>query len=371
MITIGSLFSGIGGLEIGLERGLAQADIHATTLFQVEQNEYARRVLAKHWPGALRFEDVRAVGADLPPVDLICGGFPCQDISHAGKQAGITENTRSGLFYELARIVGLVRPRYLVLENVSAITTSNGGADLGAVLGELASLGYDGWWDCVPASAVGAPHRRDRWFFVGWQGVDLGDPSEARPKAARGLEQLRSMPAAGGLTVADTSGGRVQSHRGSELMAGAPSSRQGDHRERQRVWDTSRGCGETLQRGREAVRSALHNRGWAYSQPRLGGAPDGISRGLDGRLMWPTATKSTGAQTADNPTPGQTGGTSLRGAAEMQPDRPWQPWEGSTPRTAHQTATTKERLAALGNAVVPQVAEVIGLFLAEIIRSGK
>ena len=348
MITIGSLFSGIGGLEVGLERGLARADIHATTLFQVEQNEYARRVLAKHWPGALRFEDVRAVGADLPSVDLICGGFPCQDISHAGKQAGITENTRSGLFYELARIVGLVRPRYLVLENVSAITTSNGGADLGAVLGELASLGYDGWWDCVPASAVGAPHRRDRWFFVGWQGVDLGDPSEARPKAARGLEQLRSMPAAGGLTVADPD--------------------QDGHQEPNRLAVPSRRDGTAVQRGRQAVRSALHNRGWAYSQPRLGGAPDGISRGLDGRLMWPTATKSTGAQTADNPTPGQTGGTSLRGAAEMQPDRPWQPWEGSTPRTAHQTATTKERLAALGNAVVPQVAEVIGLFLAEIIR---
>lgn len=158
-MSIGSLFSGIGGLELGLEwAGLGPV------LFQVERDPYANRVLEKHWPDAKRFDDVCAVGGhNLPFVDVLCGGFPCQDLSFAGKGAGLT-GARSGLWREFARIIGEIRPRVVVVENVPALLSRG----LGSVLGDLASLGYDAFWDCIPACAVGASHRRDRVFIVGY-----------------------------------------------------------------------------------------------------------------------------------------------------------------------------------------------------------
>ena len=159
-MRIGSLFSGIGGLELGLERAIPGAQV----VWQVEKDLYARRVLAKHWPEARRYEDVQEVGAhNLGVVDLICGGFPCQDISGAGKRAGL-EGERSGLWFEFARIISEIQPRYVVLENVAALRSRG----LDRVLGSLAESGYDAVWDCIPAAAVGAPHLRDRLFCVAW-----------------------------------------------------------------------------------------------------------------------------------------------------------------------------------------------------------
>jgi DNA (cytosine-5)-methyltransferase 1 len=157
-MAVGSLFSGIGGLELGLEMtGRFQ------TVWQVEQNEYCRKVLARHWPDATRFEDVRNVGKEnLAPVDVICGGFPCQDISYAGKRAGIREGTRSGLWFEFARIVREMEPRYVIVENVAALLTCG----LGDILGTLADFGYNAEWHCISAAAVGAPHLRNRIFIV-------------------------------------------------------------------------------------------------------------------------------------------------------------------------------------------------------------
>src|SRR5512146_2306862 len=115
-LTIGSLFSGIGGLELGLERaGLGPV------VWQVEKDAYCRAVLAKHWPDATRYEDVKDVGrGNLHNVDLICGGFPCQDVSCAGKRAGIS-GERSGLWTEFARITGELRPRYVIVENTAGL----------------------------------------------------------------------------------------------------------------------------------------------------------------------------------------------------------------------------------------------------------
>ncbi len=161
-LRIGSLFSGIGGLELGLERGISNG---AHTVFQVEQNAYCRAVLAKHWPDALRFDDVRTAGAaQLPACDVLCGGFPCQDVSNAGRKAGLVEGSRSGLWFEYSRIIRELRPRYVVVENVAALLALG----LDAVLGELAASGYDAEWDCIPASAVGAPHQRDRIFILAY-----------------------------------------------------------------------------------------------------------------------------------------------------------------------------------------------------------
>jgi DNA (cytosine-5)-methyltransferase 1 len=161
MITVGSLFAGIGGIELGLERTGG-----FRTVWQVEIDDYARRVLEKHWPDVRRWGDVRT----FPPepvdewgCDLICGGFPCQDISYAGKGAGLA-GARSGLWYEFARVVGVVRPRFVLVENVAALLTRG----LGDVLGTLASLGYDAEWHCIPAAAVGADHQRDRLFVLAY-----------------------------------------------------------------------------------------------------------------------------------------------------------------------------------------------------------
>lgn len=133
-----------------------------------EIEPFARRVLRKHWPEIPIYDDVRTLTADALrrdgiAVDLICGGFPCQDISCAGKGAGLA-GERSGLWREYARLIGELRPRYVIVENVAALL----GRGLDVVLGDLASLGFDAEWHCIPASAVGAPHRRDRVWIVAY-----------------------------------------------------------------------------------------------------------------------------------------------------------------------------------------------------------
>jgi DNA (cytosine-5)-methyltransferase 1 len=151
------LFSGIGGFSLGLERAGMR------TVAFCEIDPYCRRVLRKHWPSVPIYDDIRTLNAGQLPIgiDVICGGFPCQDISVAGKGAGI-EGERSGLWSEYARIIGELRPRYVIVENVAALL----GRGLDRVLGDLAALGFDAEWHCIPASAVGAPHRRDRVWIV-------------------------------------------------------------------------------------------------------------------------------------------------------------------------------------------------------------
>ena len=182
MLTVGSLFSGIGGIELGLEwtGGFK-------TTWQVEIDEYARRVLEKHWPNVQRFADIKECGAsNLVPVDLICGGFPCQDISDAGLRAGLTA-ARSGLWGAMAGAIRVVRPRYALVENVAAILHRG----MGTVLGDLAALGHDAEWDCLPTAAFGARHIRDRVFITSAsQEVDkpegfLSWSKRRHPKAVR------------------------------------------------------------------------------------------------------------------------------------------------------------------------------------------
>ena len=194
-MRIGSLFSGAGGLELGLEwAGVGH------TVWQVEFNPFCRDVLAKHWPDVQRFNDVREVGAhNLEPVDVICGGFPCQDISYAGKGAGLA-GARSGLWYEFARIVGELGPRYVVVENVAALATRG----LDQVLGTLSDLGYDAEWETLSARQVGAPHLRKRIFLIAYNRSvrTLGSREKSLPwvrgfswcEDVRGVEDLRGRP---------------------------------------------------------------------------------------------------------------------------------------------------------------------------------
>lgn len=158
-MTVGELFAGIGGLGLGLERAGMEVK------WAVEYDPYAAAVYRKNFPDVLMVEqDITTVDfGTLSPVDLIAGGFPCQDISYAGKGAGI-EGSRSGLWKELWGAIRDVRPRLVLVENVPALLSRG----LGVVLGDLASIGYDAEWDCIPAAAVGAPHRRDRVFVVAY-----------------------------------------------------------------------------------------------------------------------------------------------------------------------------------------------------------
>ncbi len=179
-LTFGSLFAGIGGIDLGLERaGLI-------CKWQVEIDDYATRVLEKHWPNVQRYSDITRFLADCDcgqreltngaicsgraastgcceqsRVELVAGGFPCQDISYAGRGAGL-DGERSGLFFEALRVVRQLKPRYVLLENVAALLSRG----LDRVCGELAAIGYDAEWHCIPAASVGAPHIRDRVFII-------------------------------------------------------------------------------------------------------------------------------------------------------------------------------------------------------------
>lgn len=176
--TFGSLFSGIGGLDLGLERAGMQC------AWQVEIDNYATKVLETHWPHVARFRDIRDCGAtNLTPIDLICGGFPCQDISLAGGRAGIT-GARSGLWRDMYRIICELRPRYVLVENVSALLApiKRSGyrepAPIARVLGDLAACGYDAEWQVLSAQAFGAPHVRERVFIVAYPTLQQSDTSQ-------------------------------------------------------------------------------------------------------------------------------------------------------------------------------------------------
>jgi DNA (cytosine-5)-methyltransferase 1 len=165
------LFSGIGGFSLAAE--WVWGAEHETVAF-CEINEAAQKRLKKHWPNVPVYDDVRRLhGTDFAGVELITGGFPCQDISVAGAQAGI-EAERSGLWSELCRLVSEIRPRYALMENVTNLLAGNEGRWFSRVLGDLAEIGYDAEWHCVSASSVGAPHIRDRvWILaypagIGW-----------------------------------------------------------------------------------------------------------------------------------------------------------------------------------------------------------
>jgi DNA (cytosine-5)-methyltransferase 1 len=149
------LFSGIGAMSLGLEWAGMQ------TVAFCEIDPLCRKLLAEKWPGVPCHDDVRTM--QFPECDIIAGGFPCQDISVAGRGAGLS-GERSGLYREVLRAIRLVGPKYVLLENV-AVLLSRG---LGTILGDLAEIGYDAEWYCIPASRLGAPHRRDRIWIVAY-----------------------------------------------------------------------------------------------------------------------------------------------------------------------------------------------------------
>lgn len=324
------LFSGIGGFSLGLERAGMR------TVAFCECDPFARRVLAKHWPGVPCYDDVRTLTAarlaadGIGAVDVICGGFPCQDISVAGKGAGLA-GERSGLWVEFARVIGEVRPRYVIVENVAALL----GRGHGEVLGDLAALGYDAEWHCIPAAAVGAPHRRDRVWIIGadadrggFQGERIaqhGDEQGASGREPDGLgsRRRREGPSDASDAVRVNAGWRpAEDPR-------PTNARDGERPQRQRIRPESRAMGGVAS---DPSRERMEGN-WTAR----------IEIALASRLARLLGRDDAGAFWRDGPPC-----PPLRGMDDGIPARLDGP-----------------RLRALGNAVVPQVVEVIGRALME------
>lgn len=324
------LFSGIlvGGFSLGLER---TGGFETVAFCEIE--EFPRRVLAKHWPGVPIYHDVReltkgVLDRDGIAVDVITGGFPCQDLSVAGKQRGIGEGTRSGLWSEIVRLIGELRPRYVIVENVANLLSGPSekrGGWFGRVLGDLAECGYDAEWENIPASALGAPHRRERVWIVAYpNAAQRGQVGEAcnrlafRPDGLSQRQKGSGGPAGGCEHVADAAqlfGNGGDDNAGIRMDAGPL--------------------------------SELGNGGWAKHLAHAAG----IGQQGPGEPFIACNQEACGEGKAVDAIPGRIGAE-----WRVEPD---------VGRVAHGVPDRAHRLAALGNAVVPQIPELIGRAILE------
>ena len=250
------LFAGIGGFTIGLER----AGFETVAFCEIEP--YAQKVLKKNWPEVPIYDDVRTITAerlasDGIRVDVITGGFPCQDISVAGKQAGI-EGERSGLWSECARLIRELQPRYAIFENVTNLLNGERGDWFKRVLWDISALGYDAEWHCIPASELGAHHKRDRVWIVAYPNGD-----DRRRKCS--TESYRREP-----WLESRSGGERQLERQATSDVADT-----DSKGLQGVWQ-----GRTLQEWCEAIvygrqSSESLGRAWA-TEPDVGRVANGV-----------------------------------------------------------------------------------------------
>ena len=267
------LFSSIGGFALGCE----PAGIEAAAFCEIDPD--ARDVLAHHFPDVPIFDDVTTLDAqDAGPIDIICGGFPCQDLSLAGKGAGIG-GSRSRLFYEIIRLAEEIRPRWLLLENVSALL----GRGMEVVLGEIAALGYDAQWHCLPASAIGAPHRRDRIFIIA---ADPNDYGQQQPQRRESAQRRRAGDGSSAIAMADSGCGRLErspgwqeKQQGRAQAVGASYHAANPKCPRLAFWTRF----DRYAREEFDAAKRDHHRGgkWAI-EPNVGRVVDGLPLGLDG-----------------------------------------------------------------------------------------
>ena len=301
MLTVGSLFSGIGGLDLGLERSGMEV------IWQSEIDPYAFKVLAKHWPEVPNYGDIKTINwGDIVRPDVICGGYPCQPFSTAGKRNGADDSRH--LWPWVREAISELRPKYAILENVRGHITLG----LSEVLGELASIGYDAEWQIVSANSVGAPHLRERIIILAYpnSGRQQERQSKAQPNVGLGGSSESSTDTIRELADADS--GRCV------------------YRQPQ-IFTADRWFNALSLVGSSSTEMA-------YSQ----------SVGLQGSsdLASVENQKSGYGVTGDN--------------CGTQPGDDWWKVEPDVGRVAHGIPSRVDRLRGLGNAVVPQVAELIG-----------
>jgi DNA (cytosine-5)-methyltransferase 1 len=310
-LTVGSLFSGIGGLDLGLERA------GMNVIWQSEIDPYACRVLSKHWPEVPNHGDIKTINwGDVVRPDVICGGYPCQPFSTAGKRKG--EQDPRHLWPWVRDAISELRPRYAILENVRG-HLSMGGL---TVIGELANIGYDAEWRIVSAASVGAPHRRDRLIIVAY-------PNSSNTPNGRQRAHLQSQ---------DRSWGNDRSGSGSnigQISLGSSRCNTDDvaYPNNTRPHTTQVYSTDTRLNALSGFGGCSQNVGNADSQGRQRGSQ--LQKAVSERCRFNESSTS-------------------RGWSNQ-----WQS-EPNVGRVAHGIPHRVDRLRGLGNAVVPQVAEVIG-----------
>ena len=210
-LTVGSTFTGVGGADLGFE----QAGF--TISWQCELDAWKRSVLAAHWPDVQIFDDITTM-LDPPPVDILIGGFPCQDLSVAGQRKGFT-GERSVLAFEFLRLAESIRPRWLILENVPGLLSSSQGADFARLIDEVVACGYGVAWRILDARYFGVPQRRRRVFIVARRTDALVNSPEASRLALRALRESGSGDIASGWQAwQETARGAGESIEGSSSV---------------------------------------------------------------------------------------------------------------------------------------------------------
>jgi DNA (cytosine-5)-methyltransferase 1 len=306
-LTVGSLFSGIGGFDLGLERAGMKV------IWQSEIDEFASKVLKKHWPDVPNLGDITKVDwSEVERPDVICGGYPCQPFSQAGKRGGA--NDARHLWPAMHNAICVLRPRYALMENVRGHLSLG----FGRVLGDLAEIGYDAEWQVIPAAAVGAPHKRDRVFIVAYPN-DTGNRTPERRIDYDGATQIKKRQifsqfgvSRRGSNVANSDGRRQQKR---DAQIGVVSI-VGESGQREFVADTD---GEFV--GQYGSSSDVANQGRQRHDQR-----------------------------------------------ERQKTNDFGQWwevEPNVGRVANGVSDRVDRLKGLGNAIVPQVAELVGALVVE------
>ena len=357
-LRYGSLFSGIGGIDLGMD--LAGFEC----AWQVEIDEHCRRILEKHWPGVPKYKDIYKVkGSEVGAVDLICGGFPCQPVSQAGKRVGVDDER--WLWSEFYRLICEIRPRWVVAENVPGLLSANSGRAFAGVLRDLAKSGYDVVWDVFPAGGpggVGAPHKRTRVFIVGYSKHNgssrSGNIRGAQTKFERKKEEIKQSSRTS--SVANTKGKRhgrrtgkkrritkrelQQSKQGRSKVGCEVEGRSESHRRKNtKVADTNSSRQQSV-RKRESVQ-----KDWQESKHRGGDAGD-VANTNKKRLQRSKETRNIESEGQD----GEEYIARCNKGAEQ--------WfvEPNVGRVADGVPGRVHRLKGLGNSIVPQIGEEIG-----------
>ncbi len=364
MPTFGSLFAGIGGLDCGLERAGWEVK------WQVESDRYCTRVLEKHWPDVRRYGAIKEVDwREVEPVELVCGGFPCQPVSVAGKQLG--EEDARWLWPEFERCLRVLRPRFALIENVPGLLVRGGSR----VLADLAACGYDAEWDSLPAAAFGAPHLRYRVFIVAHRSRD----AEGWAGEESGTERQRVGAGGESGDVADAASLRCD-------WTGTEPRSKSEAKAERRLLESS-GSGDAAYPERPILRHQPRRRhgqdGTDQTKPRNNGPQGAVADAENDRRPRPRSAAQQGEPAVDQR--GEAGDVPISDAlrcfrrknhqGQGQTGRDWiapSDWwltEPEVGRVAHGVPARVDRLRALGNAVVPQVAEWIGRRILEASES--
>jgi len=304
------LFSGIGGFSLGLERAGCR------TVAFCEQAEYPRSILKKHWPHIPIYQDVKELNCEqlkedgIPPIELVCGGFPCQPFSGAGKQRGATDDR--DLWPEMFRIIKETRPSWVIGENVAGFINMG----LERTISNLESEAYEVQAFVIPACAVGAPHRRDRIWILGYREPGRGHP-EAHPVADTGNKRRRySKRRSAGRDGKRPDGKEFWTHASTETSGSGASRQTVANSQRERLEGyTGNGRGKCEQ-------------GWDEKKQNRSISEGSLFTDSGCRQLW---------------------------AAEPQ-----------VGPLAHGLSNRMVRLKAIGNAVVPQIVEIIGHYIMEV-----